>query len=295
MERALVIGATGFVGNHILQALVHSDIDVEAMRRWNSDTSPIQKLGVKSVVGDLLDEESLIETLAGFNFVFMAAAPRLAGDDRSHKSRSSKDGWTYLQRSVVGMRNLLKVAREVDVERVVVTSCATTIAAPTKGALSTESDVYLPGTAGSNIVEAQYAAEQECFRQAADGMDIVILNPGICIGEGVVLPSQKLLSKTSKKARLNVVDVDDAARAHVRAARRQSNGERFVLGGENTTVEELYARFEPADATVARLGRYDVRLSDDEDQLRHLSLFRSGTWLDSTRAEREFGFRPRSL
>jgi dihydroflavonol-4-reductase len=290
MERALVIGATGFVGNHILQALVHSDIEVEAMRRWNSDISPIRKLGADSVVADLLDEDSLVETLAGFNYVFMAAAPRLNGD-----SRGDKDGWTYLRRSVVGMRNLLKVAREVDVERVVVTSCATTIVEPTEGALSTESDVYLPGSAGSNVVEAQYAAEQECFRQAADGMDIIILNPGICVGEGAVLPAPKLVSKVPKRSRLNVVDVDDAARAHVRAARRQSHGERFVLGGENTTIEELYDRLEPADAEVARLGRYDIRLSEDEAQIRHLPLFRQGTWLDSALAEREFGFRPRSL
>jgi dihydroflavonol-4-reductase len=294
MERALVIGATGFVGNHILQALVHSEIDVEAMRRWNSDISPIRKLGVNSVVADLLDEESLVETLAGFNFVFMAAAPRL-GKGKQAKGKQSKQGWTYLQRSVIGMRNLLKVAREVDVERVVVTSCATTIAVPNEGALSTESDVYLPGSARSNVVEAQYAVEQECFRQAADGMDIVILNPGICVGEGAVLPSPKLLSKVSGEGRLNVVDVDDAARAHVRAARRQSYGERFVLGGENTTVEELYARLDPGSAEVVTLGRYDVGLSDDEGQIRHMPLFRHGTWLDSARAERELGFRPRSL
>lgn len=286
MNRTLVIGATGFVGSRILRALIHSDTAVQAMRRWNSDAAPLRGAGVESVVADLLDEESLVETLAGFNYVFMAAAPHPAQDE-----------WAYLRNSVVGMRNLLHVAREADVERVVVTSCATTIAPPNnkKRSVSTARDVYLPGTARSNIVEAQYAAEQECFRQAADGMDLLILNPGICIGDGAVLPSKKLLKKVSADAQLNVVDVDDVARAHIAASQRQSYGERFVLGGENTTVGELYARMEPSGPGKAQLGRYEVRLTDEPGEVRHLHLFRQGVWLDSSRAEREFGFRPRSL
>jgi nucleoside-diphosphate-sugar epimerase len=126
-------------------------------------------------------------------------------------------------------------------------------------------------------------------------MDLLILNPGICIGDGAVLPSRKLLKKVADDAPINVVDVDDVARAHVAASGRQSFGERFVLGGENTTVGELYARLEPAGPQAARLGRYEVRLSDDPAQIRHLPLFRQGVWLDNSRAEREFGFRPRSL
>lgn len=284
MQRALVIGATGFVGSHILRALVHRGASVAAMRRWNSDAAALQGLGVDTVVADLLDEESLVETLAGFNYVYVASAPA-----------ASKDEWAYLRESVVGMRNLLRVARDADVERVVVTSCATTIAPPENARVSTAADVYLPGTAHSNVVEAQYAAEQECFRQAADGMDLLILNPGICIGDGAVLPSKKLLKKVSADAQLNVVDVDDVARAHIAASQRQSYGERFVLGGENTTVGELYARMEPSGPGKAQLGRYEVRLTDEPGEVRHLHLFRQGVWLDSSRAEREFGFRPRSL
>lgn len=284
MERALVIGATGFVGRHIVRALAHSEIEVAAMRRWNSNPAAIAGLGVESVVADLLDRDSLVEVLPGYNYVFMAAAPD-----------SAKDGWAYLRESVTGMRNLLAVAREVDVERVVVTSCATTVAPPPTGSLSTAENVYLPGTAGSNIVEAQYAAEQECFRQAADGLDLVILCPGVCVGDEAVLPSRKLVSRLSPKTRVNVVDVDDVARAHLAAARRQYFGERLVLGGENTTIGELYERLGASGAGTRKLGRYDVELSDDPDRLRHLALFRANVWLDSARAERELGFRPRSL
>lgn len=284
MERALVIGATGFIGRHIVRALSRTDIEVAGMRRWDSDPAAVAALGVDTVVGDLLDEESLLEVLPGYNFVFMAAAPRPGADE-----------WAYLRDSVTGMRNLLKVAREVDAERVVVTSCATTIAPPAKRSLATAEDVYLPGTAHSQIVEAQYAAEQECFREAADGLDLVILCPGVCIGDGAVLPARKLVADLEPSARVNLVGVEDVARAHLAAARRQYFGERVALGGENTTLGELYERLGASGAGVHRLGGYEVRLSAEASELRHLALFRAGLWLDSARAERELGFRPRSL
>jgi dihydroflavonol-4-reductase len=283
MERALIIGATGYLGSHVTRAFVHSDVDVVAARRWNSDMAAIADLGVDTVVCDLTDRQSLVEVLPGFNYVVMAAAPPVALEGRA-----------YLRRSVRGIRNLLGVARQVDVERVVLTSCATTVAAPDE-ALATAADVYLPGSAEDERVEAQYAVEQECFREAADGLDIIILNPAICIGEGTPIPSRKLLKHTSERARVCLVDVDDVARAHIAAAREQAFGERFVLGGENTTIGELYERLEPLDGAMARLGRYSVELTDDAERLRALYLYRSGAWLESERAEQRLGFRPRSL
>ncbi|MFW5966880.1 MAG: NAD-dependent epimerase/dehydratase family protein, partial [Persicimonas sp.] len=218
MERALVIGSTGFVGSHLVRALVHSDVQVEAMRRWNSDTRRIASLEVPTRVADLLDRDSLLETLAGYNYVFMAAAPPVDCEPGE-----------YLGRSVRGIRNLLEVARELDVERVVLTSCATTVGPPAHGEASVEEDVYLPGSAEDHVVEAQYAVEQECYREAADGMDIAIVTPGICIGPEAAIPSRDLLSYVGERARINLVDVDDVARAHLKAARRESFGERYIL------------------------------------------------------------------
>lgn len=286
VERALVIGATGFIGSHIAGALAHSDIEVEALRRWNASPEELDERGIRTAVADLLDKESLLESLAGFNYVFMAAAP----------DPTKVGGRAYLRRSVRGMRHLLEVCRELDVERVIVTSCATTVAPPERGALAAEEDVYLPGTAGDFLVEAQYAAEQECFREAADGMDIALLNPGICIGEGAVIPSRRLLEDVDDGARINLVDVDDVARAHLAVAGLESFGQRYVLGGENVTVGELFERLELLEDGRARLGRYTVRVVDERPKVRRvLPLYRHGKWLDSEFAEKRFGFRPRTL
>lgn len=305
IKRALVVGATGFVGRHIVKALRESEFEVDALRRWDSDPAAVANLQVNTVVGDLVDRERLVEILPGYNCVFMAAAPRL-----------DRPGPEYLRDSVQGIRNLLAVSRAVDVERVVVTSCATTVARSSVEAMSSAEEVYLPGSgigaelaappfrpallaSLENQVEAQYAVELECFRQAADGMDLILLCPGICVGEGAVLPTRELLAGLPDEARINVVDVDAVAQAHLAAAteptRQPFGGDRRCLGGENTTVGELYKRLKPKGEGERTLGRYQVRLSDDVHRLRALALFGANTWLDSTRAQQEFGFRPRPL
>jgi len=305
IKRALVIGATGFVGRHLVAALRNSEFEVVAMRRWDSDPARVVALEVETLVGDLLDRERLVEILPGFNCVFMVAAPRLGAG-----------GAKYLRESVQGIRNLLAVCRAVDVERVVVTSCATTIARAPASATSSAEEVYLPGSGlGAGLdappfraklldaleaqVEAQFAVEMECFRQAADGMDLILLCPGICVGEGAVWPTRGILAGIPDDARINLVDIDAVVQAHLAAAtertRQPFGGDRRCLGGDNTTLGEVYNRLEPQGVGERNLGRYTVALSDEFHELRALPLFGANTWLDSSRAKEEFGFRPRSI
>lgn len=305
IKRALVIGATGFVGGHLVAALRRSEFDVVAMRRWDSDPARVAALKVDTVVGDLLDRERLVEILPGFNCVFMVAAPRLGGA-----------GAEYMRQSVQGIRNLLAVCRAVDVERVVVTSCATTIAHAPAAATSSAEDVYLPGSGiGAGLgappfraellgalqeqVEAQFAVEMECFRQAADGMDLILLCPGICVGDGAILPTRRVLAGVPDDARINLVDIDAVVQAHLAAAtertRQPFGGDRRCLGGENTTVGDVYKRLAPRGAGERALGRSTVTLSDRVQELRALPLFGANTWLDASRAKQELGFRPRSI
>lgn len=300
MERALVVGGTGFVGRHIVAALVHSQVEVVAMRRWNSDPAAVAALGVPTLAADLLDRKRLVEVLPGFNYVFMAAAPAV--------DASPQD---FARQSALGMRNLLSVCRQVDVERVIVTSCASTLARSATGSLSSAEDVYLPGSPAwgarfaatirdaQHRVDAQYLAELECMRLAADGQDLVILCPGICIGPGARLPARSLLGKLPDAAHLNVVDVADVARAHVAAAQSRSRelflGQRLALGGDNTTIGELYRRLEPAGSGERHLGRYDVQVTDDLSRVRALALFGANLWLDSSRAAHELKFKPRPM
>lgn len=282
MQRALVIGGTGFIGRHIVSALVDRDVDVAVLRRWDSDRTAIDELGVPQVVADLTGDNSLVSRLAGFNYVFYAAAVDTGKEDQR-----------TLEASVVAIRRLLAAARAADVERLAITSCASTVGARADGEPSTADDVYLPGSAGDERVDALYAAEQECFREAADNLDLTILNPGICLADGAVFPRPEVLSFIDAGQRINLVDVESVAEAHLVSMADLHYGRRFVLGGRDTTVGEVLGDLEVIGERSGRLYGFDVDLMENLDDLRHAALFRQGCWLDSEDARDDLAFNPR--
>ena len=99
MQRALVIGGTGFIGRHIVEALIDRELEVAVMRRWDSDRTQIDAMGVPQLVADLAGDDELVQRLAGFNYVFYAVAPDISLDDQ-----------TYMRRSAIAMRRLLGAA-----------------------------------------------------------------------------------------------------------------------------------------------------------------------------------------
>ncbi|MGM0555671.1 MAG: NAD(P)H-binding protein [Myxococcota bacterium] len=280
MQRALVIGGTGFIGRHIVRALVERDLEVVVMRRWDSDRTAVDAMGVPQLVADLAGEDELVQRLAGFNYVFYSVAPDIELEDHE-----------YLRRSVRAMRRLLDTAREAEVDRLAITSCASTIAARGDREPSTRDDVYLPGSSGDVRVEALYAAEQECFREAADNLDLTILNPGICIGDGARFPSSEALGRLPEDARVNVVDVESVAEAHLVSMAELHYGRRYALGDRNTTVGSLRAALVDHRNGSGELWGRELELVDDLDALRHRALFENGCWLNAERARDRLAFR----
>lgn len=281
MQRALIIGGTGFVGRHIIGALAERDLEVAVMRRWDSDLREIDGMSVSQIVADLAGDDELVQRLAGFNYVFYAVAPDIELDDSA-----------YLRTSVLAMRRLLNAAREADVDRLAITSCASTIASRHDGASASAANVYLPGTSGDVRVEALYAAEQECFREAADNLDLTILNPGICLADGARFPGYRALSKLDESARLNIVDAESVAHAHLASMAELHYGRRYALGGRNTTVGSVRTALDDDGRGHGKLWGRRLELIDDLDALRHRALFTDGGWLDSSDARDALSFRP---
>ena len=284
IERTLVIGSTGFLGRHVLRHLHEHDHTVVGMRRWQSSGEAIRQLGATDLVADLSERRTLVQAFGEFTHIVYCAAPDASLPPGEYRAKAST--W---------MRNVLEIARDEDVERVLVTSTAATIASPTddEDRLADERDVYLPGSAGDHFVEAAYAVEQECFRQAADGQSVLVLNPTTILGPGARLPEREALD-VDDDAPVNWVDVDVAAEAH-RAALEMKlepslkpgrRGHRYIVGGENTTIGDLYARAESrygVDTIPTTCG------SGDGEPYRDRHLLESGQWVDTSRAETDLG------
>jgi dihydroflavonol-4-reductase len=237
--RALVTGAAGFIGSHVVRALAAEGIDVVAFDRRFA-TPELGDLA-QLVQGDVLDHDSLARAMADCEVVFHMAAVY---------SYARRDSALMQTVNVDGTRAVLEVAARGRRRRVVHTSsCAT--CGPVAGRAATERD--LPTTADLAIPykRTKLAGEQLALSAAADGLDVVVVNPTVPVGPGDLRPTPtgKMVADVAQgrataylaRSALNVVAVEDVAVGHLRALEHGRSGERYLLGGENLTIREVFA------------------------------------------------------
>jgi dihydroflavonol-4-reductase len=238
MTTALVLGSTGCIGNNIVRACVAANWTVRAFHRLTSQTWMLDGLDVEHAIGDLGDMESLDAAMRGCDVIFHAAA---------YYPRHSLDMAGSLRDAVSEMRSVLRAAAVADVRRFVYTSSLTTIGRPTApGSLADERDYYLPGSTNSAYFECKWAMEAEAWRASAAGQPVVIVNPTAVFGPWDVKPTTGELLLNVAKGRfpvwldldVNVVDARDVGQGHLLAAERGRNGQRYILGGENLSLQQ---------------------------------------------------------
>jgi dihydroflavonol-4-reductase len=238
--KALVTGATGFVGGAVVRSLVKIGIDVRVLARAGADLQNIQNLAVERVEGDLRDPASLRQSLAGCRQLYHVAA---------HYALWAKDPSIFYDINVTGTKNLLEAARDVGVERIVYCSTIGAIGLPTGGGLGTEeTPVSLEQMAG-HYKRSKYLAEQEVVKLARAGLPVVIVNPSAPVGAGDVKPTptgqvivdfMKGRMPAYIETGMNIVDVDDVAAGHLLAMEKGRIGERYILGNKNLMLREVF-------------------------------------------------------
>ena len=237
---ALVTGATGFVGAAVVRALIKTGVDVRVLSRRDSDVSNLQSLTVDYAYGDLRDNASLRNALAGCRQLYHVAA---------HYALWAKDPAIFYGVNVEGTKNLLEAAREVGTERIVYCSTIGAIGLPPDGGPGTEgTPVSLSHMAG-HYKRSKYLAEQEVLRMAKEGLPVVIVNPSAPVGEGDVKPTPtgQMIVDFMKgrmpayiETGMNIVDVDDVAEGHLLAMQKGRIGERYILGCKNLLLREVF-------------------------------------------------------
>lgn len=262
-SRFLVLGATGLLGRHVVREFAGRKWPVVAFRRWNTSADGLDLPGVDIAVGELFEPASLKAALAGVNVVIYAIAPSIDQKPRE-----------ILRKSVEGLRRVLQACRDENVDRVILTSSASTMGRTPPGVRATEDEYYLPGSCNDPFAEAKYAVELEAYRFIADGMDIVMLNPSLLTGPGIDLSPYARL-RVRKDQPVNTLDVREAARMHAVAVLRGRSGERYLLGGTNTTADAAF------DGWSAR--------GKNPAPPRERYLVEHGQWLESKKARLELG------
>jgi len=153
--------------------------------------------------------------------------------------------------NVGGTRNLLEAARNAGVERVVYTSTVGCIGVPGDGRIGDEaSPVGIEEMTGP-YKRSKFLAEQVALEFARTGFPVVVVNPTAPIGDHDFRPTPtgRIVVDFLKGAMpayidtgLNVVSARDTAEGHLLACEKGRAGERYILGSENLTLQQIFGR-----------------------------------------------------
>ncbi|HKW68861.1 MAG TPA: hopanoid-associated sugar epimerase [Terriglobales bacterium] len=237
--KALVTGATGFVGSHVAHWLADQGAELRLLVRPTSLTANLEGIAGERVTGDLREPESLRKAVEGCEAVFHVAADyRLWTREPQEMYRSN----------VEGTRNILQAAQEAGVRRVVYTSSVATMGFTSNGHLADENSPVGLGNMIGHYKKSKFQAEQLALQAARAGADVVVVNPTTPVGERDIKPTPtgRIIVDFLKRkfpayvdTGLNLVDVAEVARGHVAALEKGRRGERYILGGENLTLKQI--------------------------------------------------------
>lgn len=237
---ALVTGGTGFVGANLVRELLRDGESVRVLVRRGSDRRALEGCRVELVEGDLLDPASLERAAVGVRHVYHVAADyRLWAPDAAALYRANVDG----------TRAILAAAAAAGAERVVHTSTVGALGVPPGGGPGTETTpVSLADMVGA-YKRSKFLAERVAEEWARRGLPVVIVNPSAPVGAWDVKPTptgrvivdflQRRMFATLDTG-LNLVHVKDVARGHILAARRGRVGDKYILGGRNLPLSEIF-------------------------------------------------------
>lgn len=309
-ERVAITGATGFVGSAVTRAFLNAGYAVRVLVRNSSPRALLAGLDVEIAHADLNVPQTLSPALAGCaGLVHVAADYRLFVTDPASLYRVNVDG----------TRALMQAALMHGVRRVVYTS---SVAALGHRADAAPADEDTPATLADMIghyKRSKFLAEAEVSRLAAEsGLPAVIVNPSAPVGPRDLRPTPtgRMVLEAARgrmpaylDTGLNIVHVDDVALGHLYAYQRGQAGRRYILGGENLSLRDIFTalaqlagvrapRIKLAPGLlmplaglaeiVARLTASTPRLTRDE-----LRMARYPMYYSSARAERELGYNHR--
>jgi dihydroflavonol-4-reductase len=271
-------GGRGFVGGHVVRALGAAGHEVGC--EW----------------ADVRDRPALEQKMRGCDAVVHVGALYGYGGDAG----------AFEAVNVGGTANVIAACRAAAVGRLVHTSTSGTCG-PVAGRPATEAD----GPPGWELrvpyKRTKLEAERLVLAAAADGLDALCVNPTTPIGEGdsAPTPTGRMVRgiasgryrATLRGGGLNLVDVRDVARGHVLALERGRAGERYLLGGVDFTLAEVFALIARAAARRPPRLRLPYAVAQAMALVglangNEVTLARLPAWFSSAKAEGELGYAP---
>jgi dihydroflavonol-4-reductase len=297
-------GASGFVGSHVLDALLVRGYRVRALVRRPMELPH----GVIAVEGELRSPASLLPALRGCRYLVHTAALY---------SFSARDGKAIAETNVRGTEGLLETARVAGVERAVVTSSSSTLPPARRSRPVTERGWAEPQSEATTYHASKLHQERAALSAR---IPVVSVLPTAPVGPRdrrptptgrIVLDLLRGRTPATLRGGMNVVAVEDVAAAHVMALEAGRPRERYIAGGVNLSLAELWRLILRAAgrraatfplpyaiaASAARVDQLRVRFTGAEPTvpLEGVHMGRLEMYSTSAKAIGELGYRPSSI
>jgi dihydroflavonol-4-reductase len=307
--RVLVTGATGFLGAWVTRAFIQAGHRVRILVRATSPREALKALPLEEAEGDVLERSAIARALKDVDaVVHCAGLVALRARDREALFRVNVDG----------SRHVLEAARARRL-RVLFTSTVGTVGSTAEPVARDERAWADARVGGSAYVESKRAGEQVALALAAEGADVVVLNPGNALGPGDArLTGTRFVSHYLQgtlrfylHGGMSFCDVRDVAAAYVSALERGRSGERYLLAGVNLSYGQLFSELWrltglhrpwplPWPAALGMALTSEMASAFFEHPLEDLNLSVVGagqrfTFADVGKAVRELGYRVRDF
>ena len=242
----LVTGGTGLLGSKLLHELVENGMKVRALRRATSKLNKVEDISnqIEWVEGDVLDIPSLEEAMKDITEVYHCAA--------MVSFNPSKRAAMY-EINIKGTANLVNVALAHDVQALCHVSSIAALGRVKEGKEITEETKWGDSKDNSHYSITKYKSEQEVWRANAEGLNTVIVNPSVILGEGNWrTDSSSFISNGYKGMPMyppgcnGFVDSEDVVKAMIYLMSKKEYGEQFILSADNVYYKDLFAKIAKA-------------------------------------------------
>ena len=312
--KVAITGATGLLGANLAAALVeHGSYSITCTRRESSDIDHLSALPVSWVVADLSDVGALARAFDGADWVFHCAA------STSIRARVRPD---HTAANIDGTRNVLEAVQTAGVGRLVHTSSVVATALSTDGSLVDEAARWNFDELGldDGYSTSKKQSEDMVLESAEADVDAVVVNPSFMFGPyDAKLSSGRMVLAVAKRklpgfttGMGNYVNARDVALGMISAAQSGRRGERYILGNENLSYREVFARIASQAgvkpprrriphglARVAGIaGDLKQWISGRDADLNSITVgygYQMGSVYSSDKARRELDYRPTSI
>lgn len=237
--KALVTGANGFTGSHLVKLLVSQGHTVIGLVRRTSDLSRIADANIELAYGDITDKAVLSQAMADVDVVFhIAACVDLGIVDAARMERVNVEGTRTVLDAIAGQAKPPKLVY-----------CSTIgIYGDTAGQVIDETYQRTQKGFSSAYDETKYKAQQLVNQHVADGYSAVSVMPGGIFGADD--PHFGPVIKLFLKGKLplwpgcdritGIVHVDDLVQAMVQAAEIAPSGEHFIISAGELSIGEMF-------------------------------------------------------